>query len=202
MTFYIEPEHVAAVKQYLEDNDVYIRHEGDDWIEALVPPALLATPPNSPASGAWIPSSRPTPTRARAEWSARAWPCTMPTTGTAWATGAKAVGVIDGGFKKFREAQSNGELPANVTARCYPPRDSQEPVSLSVADCEVDSEHGTWVAETVIDVAPEVELYIAHPQSGGDFEDAVDWMIENGVQVINRSQGGRGTRRWHVLVQY
>ena len=34
VTFYIDPEQVAAVRQYLEDNDVYIRNVGEDWIEA------------------------------------------------------------------------------------------------------------------------------------------------------------------------
>jgi len=97
------------------------------------------------------------------------------------------VGVIDSGFERFSELQGTGELPANVMARCYPPRDSQEPVSSSLADCEVDSVHGTAVAETIIDVAPEVELYVAQPQTGGDLLDAVDWMADNGVHVINRS---------------
>ena len=41
VTFYVEPELVAAVRQYLEDNNVYIRNAGEDYIEALVPPALL-----------------------------------------------------------------------------------------------------------------------------------------------------------------
>ena len=62
-------------------------------------------------------------------------------------------------------------------------------MSSSLADCEVDGGHGTAVAEAIIDVAPEVELYIALPRSGGDLRDAVDWMVDNGVHVINRSQG-------------
>ena len=41
VTFYVEPEQVAAVRQYLEDNDVYVRNVGVDYIEAHVPPALL-----------------------------------------------------------------------------------------------------------------------------------------------------------------
>ena len=41
VTFYVEPEHVAAVRQYLEDNDVYVRNVGEDYIEAHVPPLLL-----------------------------------------------------------------------------------------------------------------------------------------------------------------
>ena len=97
------------------------------------------------------------------------------------------VGVIDVGFERFSEVQRSGELPGNVMARCYPPGDSQEPVSSSLADCEVDGHHGTAVAETIIDVAPEVQLYIARPRTFGDLEDAVDWMVENEVNVINQS---------------
>ena len=89
VTFYIEPEQVAAVRQFLEDNDVFIRNVGEDWIEAHVPPALLgAPPPSSPVSGGWILSFLPN-RKAWATWSARAWSCTRPTPGTAWDTGAR-----------------------------------------------------------------------------------------------------------------
>ena len=191
VTFYVEPEHLAAVRQYLEDNDVYIRHSGDDWIEALVPPALL--PAASELTGVRsvdtvIPSD-PDQSQGRvvsqgvALHHADAWH-RMGYRGQ----GVK-VGVIDGGYEKIRELQRSGELPANVMARCYPPRDSQEPVSSSLADCEVDGEHGTWVAEAIIDVAPEAQLYIVYAQSTGDYHDAINWLIQNEVDVINRSLG-------------
>ena len=41
VTFYVEAEHVDALRQYLEDNDVYVRNVGEDYIEAHVPPPLL-----------------------------------------------------------------------------------------------------------------------------------------------------------------
>ena len=49
--------------------------------------------------------------------------------------------------------------------------------------------HGTIVAESVIDIAPEVSLYIAKPQSRGDLQDAAEWMASEGVSVINHSVG-------------
>ena len=49
------------------------------------------------------------------------------------------------------------------------------------------SNHGTAVAETVIDIAPDVSLYIANPISPGDVRDTTDWMISQGVLVINQS---------------
>ena len=192
VTFYIEPEQVAAVRQYLEDNDVYIRNVGEDWIEAHVPPALLPAASERPGVRRVDTVIPPEPAQSQGRTVSQGVALHY---ADAWhrmgyrGQGVK-VGIIDSGFEKFGELQGSGELPGNVIARCYPPRDSQEPVSSSLADCEVDSVHGTAVAETIIDVAPEVQLYIAHPQSGGDQGDAIDWMVENGVHVINRSLGG------------
>ena len=189
VTFYIEPDQVAAVRQFLEDNDVFIRHVGEDWIEAHVPPALLAAAselsgvrrvdtviPHEPEQ-----SSGRVVSQGVALHHADAWH-RMGYRGQ----GVK-VGIIDGGFERFSELQRNRELPANVTARCYSYENPPQPVSSSLAACEIRTTHGTRVGEAVIDVAPEVELYIANPRSDGDMRDAVDWMIQNGVDVINRS---------------
>ena len=48
----------------------------------------------------------------------------------------------------------------------------------------VGDNHGTLLAEAVVDIAPEASLYIASPWSKGDSRDAVDWMISQGVSVI------------------
>ena len=47
--------------------------------------------------------------------------------------------------------------------------------------------HGTAVSESVIDIAPDVSLYISDPQTRYELADAVDWMISEGVSVINHS---------------
>ena len=96
------------------------------------------------------------------------------------------VGVIDSGFEGFRRLMGS-ELPDNVTARCY--FEEARAPSSSVADCEVDGDHGTAVAETLVDVAPEVELYIANPHSNGDLRNAVDWMAGQGVAGNQRIAG-------------
>ena len=192
VTFYVEPEQVAALRQFLEDNDVFIRHAREDWIEALVPPALL--PVASELPGVWrvdtvIPgqpaqSQGNTVSQGVALHRADAWH-RMGYRGQ----GVK-IGVIDTGFVGFRELQASGELPGRVVARCYFDPDEQRLPSSSLADCEVDDVHGTAVAETIIDVAPEVELYIANAtRSFGDLRDAVDWMVSNEVDVINHSVG-------------
>ena len=102
------------------------------------------------------------------------------------------VGVIDTGFQGFSELQG-GELPRNVTARCYfsgPWAPSSQLSDCEQAPCEeIACQHGTAVSDTVVDVAPEVELYIANPMSWGDLQDAAGWMAEQGVQVINMSLG-------------
>ena len=189
VTFYVDPEQLAAVRQYLEDNDVFIRNVGEDYIEAHVPPALLPAaselpgvrrvdtviPPQPDQSSGRVVSQGVTLHHADA-WHRMGYR----------GQGVK-VGVIDSGFEGFSQRQGS-ELPRNVTARCYPPFDSTEPVSSSLADCEVVSDHGTMVAEAVIDVAPAVQLYIANPSTGGDLLNAVGWMADNGIQVINYSQ--------------
>lgn len=181
VTFYVEPEQVAAVRQYLEDNDVYVRNVGEDYIEAHVPPALLPAASERPGVrrvDTVIPpqpqSSGPVVSQGVALHQADAWH-RMGYRGD----GVK-VGIIDSGFGGFSERQGS-ELPRNVTARCYF-TDARSP-SSRLADCEAGSAHGTAVAETLIDVAPKVELYIANPVSKGDLRDAADWMAQQGCRL-------------------
>ena len=96
------------------------------------------------------------------------------------------VGVIDSGFEGFRLLQGS-ELSGNFTARCY--FEEARAPSSSVADCEADGDQGTAIAETVLDVAPDVELFIANPVTNGDLRNAADWMAGQGVEVINYSLG-------------
>ncbi len=97
------------------------------------------------------------------------------------------VGVIDTGFEGI-EALLGTELPATVQARCY--TDAGQ-FTENLSDCETRSNHGTMVAESLMDMAPGVALYIAKPSpaSLGDLRASTDWMISEGVQVINHSVG-------------
>jgi subtilisin family serine protease len=92
------------------------------------------------------------------------------------------VGIIDS-FQGF-SALRGSELPATVVARCYSAIGSY---SALLDHCETGSSHGTAVAETVIDVAPGAQLYIANPISALDTRTTVDWMTSQGVRVINYS---------------
>ena len=125
---------------------------GEDYIEAYVPVTLLGllseqpgvlrvreiVPPQPGQSSQSIAGHGPrvhgSPTWNRAGYSGQ----------------GIEVGVIDLGFESFRQFMGT-ELPATVEARCY------TDVGLfteNLADCEVDSDHGTMVAESLLDVAP------------------------------------------------
>ena len=201
VTFYIEPEQVDAVREYLEDNGVFVRNVGEDYIEAHVPPPLLGAASEQPGvlrvDTVIPPRANQSQTKAISQGvglhGADAWH------NAGYRGQTVKVGVIDSGFEGFSRLQES-ELPGNVTARCY--FDGPRQPTSRLADCEVDGDHGTAVAETLVDVAPDVELYIANPYSRGDLRNAVDWMAEEGVKVINVSLGypydgpGDGTSRF------
>jgi subtilisin family serine protease len=111
-----------------------------------------------------------------------------PNWNTAGFTGAGVkVGIIDSGFEGFGDLMGT-ELPSTVVARCYILIGI---FTSSLADCYWDGVHGTAVAEAVVDIAPDVTLYIANPQSNGDLQSSVSWMVSQGVTVINMSMGMR-----------
>ena len=98
------------------------------------------------------------------------------------------VGIIDSGFRGWRSLQGV-ELPSAVAGvRCYSDRDGNYG-GLEVCDDPDWSRHGAAVGETVIDVAPEATLYLADPWTWGDLQNVVQWMVSEGVQVINMSLG-------------
>jgi len=96
------------------------------------------------------------------------------------------VGVLDAGFKGY-EGLFGSELPPEqrVTARSF-----RSDGDLACADCSDSGQvHGRAVAEIVHDIAPGAELYLANFNTGVEMESAVNWMIDNGVDVINTSFG-------------
>ena len=76
------------------------------------------------------------------------------------------------------------ELPESINTMCYTANANLLP-DLRACDAHSHSDHGTIVAEAIIDVAPDASLYIANPFTDGDLRRTVDWMIEEGVSVIN-----------------
>lgn len=97
------------------------------------------------------------------------------------ATGVK-VGIIDD-FLGIR-ALMGSEIPGSVIGRCYT---SVGAWSANIAACDSTSGHGTGVAESLVDIAPGAQLFIANPISLIDFANTITWMTTQGVKVINFS---------------
>jgi subtilisin family serine protease len=89
------------------------------------------------------------------------------------------VGVLDVGFDKYQNLLGS-DLPANVLARSF------------IAGTEIDktgTEHGSAVAEIIVDIAPDVELVFAAYQTLAEKQVAVDWLMSQGVDMISSSTG-------------
>ena len=103
------------------------------------------------------------------------------------------VGIIDGGFGNYDKVGE--EAPPVTKARCYgygTVRITDDPRDCTGEDVHgVGDIHGTAVVEALVDIAPDVSLYIANPKTLGDLRDAVDWMVSEGVDVINQSLSWR-----------
>ena len=198
---------VGEVAQFLEDNGGDPRNMGEDYIEAYVPVTLLGQlsqqpgvarvegiiPPDPAYGGV---TSQGVSLHQADSWQDAGFR----------GQGAK-VGVIDLGFTGYSSLRGV-ELPANVVARCYT---DVGVFSSDLADCEAEEEppastpaqcqdyvaglyeggepHGTAVAESLIDIAPDATLYIANPYSRGDLQETAAWMADQGVTVINYSAG-------------
>ena len=196
--------HVNEVVTYLEDNGGDPRNVGEDYIEAYVPMFLLGSLSQQPGVLRVREIIPPQPTQLSqrvigdgpALHGSQAW------NSAGYSGQGVKVGVIDLSFRGINTLLGT-ELPASIVARCY------EDVGVftnNLNDCEPSGEapnpspgcppatpspggHGTIVAESMLDMAPEVTLYVADPVSRGDLQSTVRWMASNGVQVINYSVG-------------
>ncbi len=192
VTLYITEGYADAIAAYLTGNGASPRNVGVDYIEAYVPVSLLADAslqegvisvrtiiPPQPAQGVVV--SEGFWVHGVSSWRRAGYR----------GKGVK-IGIIDAGFGEFDRLMGT-ELPSTVQARCY----IEVGVFTSdLADCETGS-HGTAVTEAVFDIAPEATYYISNALASGDLaKTAVDWMVEEGVDVINMSLGfswdGRG----------
>ena len=178
---------VDAVVTFLEDNGGDPRNVGEDYIEAYVPLSLLGPVseqpgvvrvreivPPQPAQDVQMVAGHGPAAHLSAAWNQAGY------------SGQDVkVGIIDGGFKGF-SGLIGTELPEPAGVMCFT---DMGRFTRNLADCEGEdvSVHGTAVAEAVIDIAPQVTLYIADPYTQGDLHNIVDWMISEGVSVINVS---------------
>ncbi len=88
------------------------------------------------------------------------------------------VAIVDGGFKGYTRLLGS-ELPPEerVIVRSFT-RDE---------DIEADERHGTAVAEIVYDFVPEATFYLVNFDTDVQLGRAIDFLISEGVQVINTS---------------
>ena len=195
-------ERVDAAKEFLEDNGAReincYKGSSEDVIKgecsAYVPVSLLRSLaeqtgvlriermyPSRPQSSLQSPSSQRNPVEAHGV--------------TAWrlagadGSGVK-VGIIDYGFKDFRTRLPN--LTPAAKPFCYSASGTLDKVNISVCESNIGlppgDDHGTEVAEALIEIAPDVSLYIANANTKPRVKAAVDWMDANDVDVINYSQ--------------
>ena len=202
---------VSGVVQFLQDSGGDPRNIGEDYIEAYVPVSLLGSLSQRPGvvRVREIVPPRPAQLTQRVVGNGPAVHGSLPWNSAGYSGQGIKVGVIDLGFKGMSSLQGF-EIPSNIIARCYT---SVGVFTSNLADCEAvkdvstywpdwpeclspaqrrandSAEHGTIVAESLLDIAPGVTLYIADPQSRGDMQATVDWMVAEGVQVINHSVG-------------
>jgi subtilisin family serine protease len=100
--------------------------------------------------------------------------------------GVKVALLDPGGFRGY-ENMLGRELPAReqVTVRSFrPDRQIYEPDAPRGIQV-----HGLATAEIVHDIAPEAELYLTMFSTDVEFIRAIDWLIEQQVNVINTSLG-------------
>ncbi len=94
------------------------------------------------------------------------------------------VAIIDKGFKGYQRLLG-GELPPaeRVIVRSFTRNE----------DIEADERHGTAVAEIVHDLAPEATFYLVNFDTDVQLGQAINFLISEGVQVINTSFNFFGT---------
>ena len=108
------------------------------------------------------------------------------------------VAVLDLGFEGYEELQEIGELPKDMTVKSFR------------ADGDITGGgiiHGSGCAEVIHDVAPDAELLLVNYLDDFEFEDAVDWSIEQDVDVISHSTGMLvglfdGSDSWDKKIDY
>jgi hypothetical protein len=108
-------------------------------------------------------------------------------------TGADVkVGVIDFfDVTRYWDVAEHGPLPvAGVTARCFD-RGSDCTGELFDGYDLGGEEHGVAVVETILDMAPEAQIFLGQATTVSDYRALIDWFASNGVTVLNRSLGSR-----------
>ena len=179
VTIYIEEGYSEAVSQFLTGRGASPRNVGTDYIEVDVPVALL--PEVSSLEG--VRRVRTITERQSAQGSVIGEGIGVHGADAWHEAGIKGEGVKIGIFDDFIGFRGlmGTEVPSTVLARCYTESGT---LTSDLADCELGNSHGTAVTEAVFDIAPGASYYISNPVTRGDLKTATEWMVSQGVDVI------------------
>ena len=181
--FQTESGSAEDVREFLLENGASPGPAFDGFLGADVPVSLLADA--SQQSGvAWMQAS--TPSRVLGSDSDDGG--TAPEDVDIWhASGLKGegvkIGIVHLGFDGIQELMGT-ELPERLTVRCYT---GYGLYSDDIEDCENGIGGGTVRAARIYDVAPEASYYIVTVGDWVDLYDAVEWMVEEELDVVNSS---------------
>ena len=201
VSFWVQPgsESLTALADLLQQRGIELLYQDPETLEAYVPIAQLAEiaqlPPVAqmyaivPPIVQQVGSTNSVVAPAVSAHNAAAWHAAGFT-----GKGIK-VGIIDAGFFGYAAAAQAGEVSLPIAALCFRRTtiDQERVRETEVWDCPYQNnfvdKHGTAVAEAVVDVAPDAALYLAAPLSQGDLKFAVQWLVDQQVDIINYSMG-------------
>ncbi|MBN2548504.1 MAG: S8 family serine peptidase [Anaerolineales bacterium] len=88
------------------------------------------------------------------------------------------IAIVDSGFTGYQDLLGS-DLPDEVITRSF--YDGYPDVDNGV------TVHGKGCAEIVYDIAPEATMYLVTASTQAETEQAIDWLISEGVQIISHS---------------
>ena len=203
-TIHFDEGYADAVSEFVTDNGGSVQWRGERYIAAHIPVGLLVSV--SRLEGVGKIRELPAPILPQevsergdsAASEAHSWNGVSAWHSAGYRGQGVKIGVIDAGFEGFVWLMGS-DLPSSVRWYCGGGG------SGSLWDCGWWSTHGTKVTQALFDVAPEAEYYIT-THSLHTLENAIDWMVSQGVDIINMSMAwqwngpGDGTSPyWHPL---
>lgn len=88
------------------------------------------------------------------------------------------IAILDEGFQNYHSFLGTA-LPANVITRSF----------RADGDINAGEVHGTAVAELAYSVAPGAQMYLVNYETDLEFQQAVNWLIQQQVDIISHSAG-------------
>ena len=95
------------------------------------------------------------------------------------------VAIIDLGFANYSQEVQNGNVKEPAAVMCFR---SEQNYSSSLEECERGGvSHGTEVAESLYEIAPEVTVYLVRVSQPWQLLIAVDWLAGQNVDIVSQS---------------